>query len=337
MAVLTPTPKQQIFGSDGAPLVGGKIFTYAGGTSTPIATYTDYTAGTANTNPIILDSLGQANIWLLTNTSYKFIVKTATDVLLYTVDNIITPIDITTFATPPPIGNTTPNTGAFTTLTASGAVTFTGTGATKVNAGTTAERPTPSNGMIRYNTTTAALEGYINSAWTSIVAGTVVTSVATGTGLTGGPITSTGTIAIDSTVVTLTGSQTLTNKTLTTPNINSAQFATVSGTAPIYPCRAWVNFNGVGTPAIRASGNVSSITDNGVGNYTINFTTAMPDVNYATMLSHGYNGTGGDFLSDMVETSDSTNKTVSKTTFQCLNVSGTSLDDVSDAMVSIFR
>ena len=53
-----------------------------------------------------------------------------------------------------------------------------------------------------------------------------------------------------------------------------------SGTAPIYACRAWVNFNGTGTVAIRASGNVSSITDNGVGDYTVNFTTAMPDANY---------------------------------------------------------
>jgi hypothetical protein len=51
--------------------------------------------------------------------------------------------------------------------------------------------------------------------------------------------------------------------------------------ATAYGCRAWVNFNGTGTVAIRASGNVSSITDNGVGDYTVNFTTAMPDVNYS--------------------------------------------------------
>lgn len=50
-------------------------------------------------------------------------------------------------------------------------------------------------------------------------------------------------------------------------------------------CRAWVNFNGVGTVAIRASFNVSSITDNGTGNYTINFTTALPDANYAPVGS----------------------------------------------------
>jgi hypothetical protein len=54
-----------------------------------------------------------------------------------------------------------------------------------------------------------------------------------------------------------------------------------SGTAPVYACRAWVNFNSIGTLTVRASGNVSSVTDNGVSNYTINFTNAMPDANYA--------------------------------------------------------
>jgi len=51
--------------------------------------------------------------------------------------------------------------------------------------------------------------------------------------------------------------------------------------AVAYGCRAWVNFNGTNTVAIRASGNVSSITDNGTGDYTVNFTTAMPDANYS--------------------------------------------------------
>ena len=55
--------------------------------------------------------------------------------------------------------------------------------------------------------------------------------------------------------------------------------------AVAYGCRAWVNFNGTGTVAIRASGNVSSITDVGTGQYTVNLTTAMPDVNYATVAS----------------------------------------------------
>ena len=51
--------------------------------------------------------------------------------------------------------------------------------------------------------------------------------------------------------------------------------------ATAYGCRAWANFNGTGTVAINASGNVTSITDNGVGDYTVNFTNAMPDINYS--------------------------------------------------------
>jgi|NOAtaT_6_FD_contig_71_3664833_length_2772_multi_3_in_0_out_0_3 hypothetical protein len=58
-----------------------------------------------------------------------------------------------------------------------------------------------------------------------------------------------------------------------------------SGSAPAYACRAWVNFNGGGTVTIRGSGNVSSITDNGLGDYTVNFTTAMPNVNYAAVIT----------------------------------------------------
>jgi hypothetical protein len=79
----------------------------------------------------------------------------------------------------------------------------------------------------------------------------------------------------------VTFANSLTSPTLVTPTIDSASVPTVSGTAPLYMCRAWVNFNGTGTVAIRASGNVSSITDNGVGDYTVNFTTAMPDANYS--------------------------------------------------------
>jgi len=60
-----------------------------------------------------------------------------------------------------------------------------------------------------------------------------------------------------------------------------------TGSAPVYACRAWVNFNGQGTVAIRDSGNVSSITDNGTGDYTVNFATAMPDANYAIVVSIG--------------------------------------------------
>jgi hypothetical protein len=62
--------------------------------------------------------------------------------------------------------------------------------------------------------------------------------------------------------------------------------------ATAYGCRAWVNFNGTGTVAIRASGNVSSITDNGTGQYTVNLTSAMPDANAAPVVSASDNSLG---------------------------------------------
>jgi uncharacterized protein (AIM24 family) len=61
--------------------------------------------------------------------------------------------------------------------------------------------------------------------------------------------------------------------------------------ATAYGCRAWVNFNGTGTPAIREDGNVTSITDNGTGDYTVNFTTSISDANYAAVCTAGTTGT----------------------------------------------
>ncbi len=88
---------------------------------------------------------------------------------------------------------------------------------------------------------------------------------------TGSSATTAMTISGSTQAVTLAGSLVMGSSTLAAP----------TGSAPAFMARAWVNFNGTGTPAIRASGNVSSITDNGTGDYTINFTTAMPDANYA--------------------------------------------------------
>lgn len=72
----------------GAPLAGGRLYTYAGGTSTPRATYTDSTGGIANTNPVILDARGEANVWLEQGVAYKYVLRDANDVLIWTVDNI---------------------------------------------------------------------------------------------------------------------------------------------------------------------------------------------------------------------------------------------------------
>jgi hypothetical protein len=106
--------------------------------------------------------------------------------------------------------------------------------------------------------------------------------------------------------------------------------------ATAYGCRAWVNFNGTGTVAIRSSGNVSSITDNGVGDYTINFTTAMPDTNYCSIGST--TDAGGISSARLVafrQNSATTTSTRCETVFQV--DSGSEGADMNAVYVAIFR
>lgn len=171
MASLSPLPKLQFFGTDGSPLVGGKLYTYAAGTTTPLATYTDNTGTSQNTNPVILDSAGQASVWLPDTTAFKYVLKDATDVTLFTVDYISVPLTTTSFASPPAIGSATPNEGTFTNLNVVDVLTLESTGASILNVGTTGERPgTPEVGMVRYNSTTSKFEGY-NGAWGALGGG----------------------------------------------------------------------------------------------------------------------------------------------------------------------
>jgi len=87
MATISPVPFLQFIDANGNPLAGGKLYTYAAGTTTPLATYTTYAGTVANANPVILDSAGRASVWL-SAASYKFVLKDSTDVLVYTTDNI---------------------------------------------------------------------------------------------------------------------------------------------------------------------------------------------------------------------------------------------------------
>ena len=87
MAALTPTPKMQFFTANGDPLVGGKLYTYMAGTSNPLPTYTDQGGLTANTNPVIMDSRGEASVWLGGGV-YKFVLKDSLDTLIWTADNV---------------------------------------------------------------------------------------------------------------------------------------------------------------------------------------------------------------------------------------------------------
>jgi len=88
MANLGPAPKAQFFAANGEPLVGGKVYTYAAGTTTPLATYTNASGVTANPNPIILDGRGECNLWFSPSVTYKIKLTDDTGVEIYTVDNI---------------------------------------------------------------------------------------------------------------------------------------------------------------------------------------------------------------------------------------------------------
>jgi hypothetical protein len=107
----------------------------------------------------------------------------------------------------------------------------------------------------------------------------------------------------------------------------------VTGSAPMYACRAWVNFDGTqSTPAIRACGNVSSVTKNGTGDYMVNIATAMPDANYTTCITIG--GTNSTYSSRTSE--DLTARTSSAFRMAVLNTNNNAADS-QQVNISIFR
>jgi len=85
---LTPFTKAQWLDNSGLPLAGGMLFTFAAGTSTPIATYTDSTGSTPNPNPVVLDAAGRADVWLNAGTSYKLVMQNSLGVQLWTEDGV---------------------------------------------------------------------------------------------------------------------------------------------------------------------------------------------------------------------------------------------------------
>jgi hypothetical protein len=184
--------------------------------------------------------------------------------------------------------------------------------------------------MFWYDTATNILKkrNEANSAW--ITLGTIDEGTGTFTP-SGQPATqaqadwNTGTATIESTITPAKLDDKIENK------------LNVSGTAPMYACRAWVNFNGTGTVAIRASGNVSSITDNGTGLYTINFTTALPDANYCPVVSCASNSIGtGVQVHSATQFGGAAVKTTTALQVSGRADSGTAFD-VTEVYVSVFR
>lgn len=193
VASISPDPRLQFFANDGSPLVGGKLYTYAAGTTTPLATYTNSSGSTANTNPVILDSRGEASVWL-GSSKYKFVLKDASDVEIWSQDNVQAaanadgsnatgtwPIDISGNAATA----TTATTATYAT-TAGSAGSVTGGYVSKIVAGT--------------NVTVSPGTGIGDVTVSAASAGGTVTSVsgagAYGFTLPGGPITASGTLTV---------------------------------------------------------------------------------------------------------------------------------------------
>jgi hypothetical protein len=140
----------QFFDNNGNPLAGGLIYTYAAGTTTPAATYTSSTGGTANANPIVLDSAGRtpAQIWLTAGSSYKFVLQTSLGTLIKTDDNIYAAFDLTK------------EVGVSVGLGAGSVATNIAVGDTALDSNTTGSN----NVAVGYNALTSNTDGFQNTA-----------------------------------------------------------------------------------------------------------------------------------------------------------------------------
>ena len=315
----------QLFTDNGDPLVGGLVYVYAAGTTTPVTTWTTNSGTTANTNPIVLDAAGRTpnEIWVTGGVMYKFIVRTSTSVLIGTYDNIPAIDDRTAFnnlitvtGTNSLIGTSVPPyTSYLTGMTISFAPVAVNTGAVTIDLDGLGAK------SITFDTSALLTSGVfaigqivtlqydgtrfqmLNGVTTNKIANDAVTAAKIGTGAVTEAKIGTGAVTVDKIgtgAVTVdkiatdavtqvkiandaVGTAEIINANVTAAKLSGAQ----SGTAPIYGARAWVNFDGTGSTGanqtIRASGNVSTVYKNGSGDFTVTFSTAMPDANYAVV------------------------------------------------------
>jgi hypothetical protein len=264
-------------------------------------------------------------IWLNSGVTYKFALYTSTNVLIGTYDNIPAIDDPTVFnnlitvtgtntllgvSVPPYTSYVTGMTLSFVPAnTNSGAVTLDldGLGAKNVFVGSSTALSSGDlvagriaqiqydgtrfqlyQSSIADNSVTTAKIVDLNVTTAKLAANAVTTAKITDLNVTTGKLADNAVTTIKITDANVTTAK-VADANITAAKLSGAQ----SGSAPIYAARAWVNFDGTGTPAIRASGNVTSITDNGTGDYTVNFSTAMPDANYGYSISKSGNANIG--------------------------------------------
>ena len=254
-------------------------------------------------------------------------------------------------------------TGTAANVTGTVAIVNGGTGATSAAAALTALGAYPASNPLGYTSNTGTVTsvavsggttglttsgGPVTGSGTITLAGTLAVANG-GTGATTasaartnlGLVIGTNVLAPNGSAASLTSFPTLNQNTTgsaatVTGNATGSTFGFNSGygsVATAYGCRAWVNFNGTGTVAIRASGNVSSITDNGTGDYTVNFTSALADANYGFALSCQGAGAGNILIG--VEQHQGTAPTT--TALRLIVKQGATALDRDDVCAAVFR
>lgn len=307
MATLATNVSFQCFGLDGKPLAGGKVYTYSAGTTTDKATYTTMAGDVPNPNPVILDQNGKAKIFL-GDGSYRLQIKDSNDALIDDIDQISRYVTQSEFA-------------AFQQT---------------VNDGVSQLTEVREQIDVFVNTSIGNQKGFANGIapldanvkvdpiYLPTLINTPLVPKATETAL--------GVVELATQAETNIGTDDVRAVTPKKMLVGLRSYLSASGNAPIYACRAWVNFNGTGTVAIRASGNVSSITDNGAGSYTVNFTTALQDADYSVV---GMSRTDGNL--SYVTLPSSGVKTTSVVDLRAASPSSGSNADSSEVNVSVFR
>lgn len=316
---LAPAPKFQALDADGNPLSGALVYTYVSGASvTPLATFTDSTGGVQNANPVVLNASGQADIWFTPGSSYRVVLKDSTaTTTYYTIDAVagaVTPSVY--FAT---IMADASQTAVFNDVVAGGgtvtgsiimsgaavneAASVTVASATSTPIGAAASNSVTVSGVatitsfdnvtagrIRYVTFSGILT-LTHNATSLILPGAANITTAAGDAMLAQSLGSgnwkvlvyqkaDGTAVVSgATAATQTQMETATSNVVTATPLNVNWHPGVA--------KAWVTFTGVAAAVITASWNVTSVTRNSTGDYTITIATDFSSANYACVATCG--------------------------------------------------